>query len=491
MASLTRKRYTKPLPDNAEIVERNGRDMVAWQDRHGKQRYDELFYDTKGRPKIIRYTSTYYVRYRDAEGVDRFQGTGCRDEQTAQYVMAEIMKRVEQVKAGVISPEQDRMLHHAKCPLSEHLEEYLRYHKKKAVRGRRISPRHHCHVGRQLRRISKQCKLRTLADIKCNVIENWMDEQETDGMSASTRNKYRASIVAFCNWCVRTGRMKSNPLSGLRKADERADRRRIRRAMTEEEVGRLLLAARLRPVANFGRETHRNPRDGHPGRTWGYVPLAYDTLQDVYARGEAKLSSRPRALARLKLTGMGRSVMYLVMLTTGLRKSEVASLTVGQLELDAEHPFVELLPKHEKAGRGAKLPLREDVVQALREYLEEIRNYCDPEQRLPASRKLFRVPGDMVRIFDLDMKAADIEKVDERGRTLDLHSLRHTFGTHLARAGVAPRVAMAAMRHSTLELTMNVYTDPTLLDVGAAINALPGFQADKRQDPARPDEVCR
>ena len=58
---------------------------------------------------------------------------------------------------------------------------------------------------------------------------------------------------------------------------------------------------------------------------------------------------------------------------------------------------------------------------------------------------------------------------------MDIHALRHTFGTHLSKAGVAPRVAMAAMRHSSLDLTMNIYTDPVLLDVGAAVNALPTF----------------
>ena len=30
------------------------------------------------------------------------------------------------------------------------------------------------------------------------------------------------------------------------------------------------------------------------------------------------------------------------------------------------------------------------------------------------------------------------------------------------------------MRHSKLELTMNVYTDPALLDVAGAVEALPG-----------------
>jgi integrase len=45
--------------------------------------------------------------------------------------------------------------------------------------------------------------------------------------------------------------------------------------------------------------------------------------------------------------------------------------------------------------------------------------------------------------------------------------LRHTFGTHVSKNGV-PRTAQAAMRHSSLDLTMpahrgeNVHTAPSL-----------------------------
>jgi integrase len=60
---------------------------------------------------------------------------------------------------------------------------------------------------------------------------------------------------------------------------------------------------------------------------------------------------------------------------------------------------------------------------------------------------------------------------------VDNHALRHTFGTHLSRAGVPPRTAQAAMRHSSIDLTMNIYTDPTLLDVAGAVEALPELSA--------------
>src|SRR5207248_3080499 len=41
-----------------------------------------------------------------------------------------------------------------------------------------------------------------------------------------------------------------------------------------------------------------------------------------------------------------------------------------------------------------------------------------------------------------------------------------------------PRTAQAAMRHSDIKLTMNVYTDPRLLDVLGALDVLPALPLD-------------
>ena len=60
-------------------------------------------------------------------------------------------------------------------------------------------------------------------------------------------------------------------------------------------------------------------------------------------------------------------------------------------------------------------------------------------------------------------------------RVLDVHALRHSFSTLLSRGGVAPRTAQAVMRHSSIDLTMNVYTDPRQIDVQAALLQLPGL----------------
>lgn len=115
---------------------------------------------------------------------------------------------------------------------------------------------------------------------------------------------------------------------------------------------------------------------------------------------------------------------------------------------------------------------------------------------LPADEPLFEVPEGLVRMFDRDLVFAGLARVekrggkevvvktDDRGRTIDIHALRHTFGTHLSKAGVPLRTAQAAMRHSDPSLTANVYTDPKLLDVAGAVASLPDLPLGTARGPA-------
>jgi len=174
--------------------------------------------------------------------------------------------------------------------------------------------------------------------------------------------------------------------------------------------------------------------------------------------------------------------MYKTLVLTGLRKSELASLTVGQLNLGGPVAAVMLNAAHEKNRQGATIPLREDLADGLQTWLHDrlaaLQAQCGASgqpipARLPAITPLFQVPSGLARILDRDLAAAGIPKRDERGRVVDVHALRVTFGTHLCAAGVPLRTAQAAMRHSKPELTANIYTDPKLLDIAGAIRALP------------------
>jgi len=185
--------------------------------------------------------------------------------------------------------------------------------------------------------------------------------------------------------------------------------------------------------------------------------------------------------------GIERALIYKTYFLTGLRKSELASLTVGQLELDGPLAYAVLDVADEKNCEGNEIPLRSDLVADLRDWLagKLTALQADSRQRgealplrLPPDTPVFDVPAGLLRILNRDLNFAEIPKVDDRGRTVDVHALRHTFGTHLSKAGVAPRTAQAAMRHSTLDLTMNVYTDPRLLDIHGAVERLPALPLD-------------
>src|SRR5262249_12489199 len=146
--------------------------------------------------------------------------------------------------------------------------------------------------------------------------------------------------------------------------------------------------------------------------------------------------------------------------------------------------FAQLDAADEKNREGNAVPIRHDLAADLRDWLADklrrlqagaLRTGDPIPARLPPETPVFDVPSRPGKIRHPALRPAGIPKGDDRGRTLDVHALRHTFGTLLSKGGVAPRTAQAAMRHSDIKLTMNVYTDPKLLDVRGALDALPAL----------------
>ena len=284
-----------------------------------------------------------------------------------------------------------------------------------------------------------------------------------------------------------------NPLSAVAKADEKVDRRRERRALNEAELAKLLIVARCRPLAEYGRETVRKaPEQTEGRRTWTKRPLTLDTLDAALERARHALRNNPAFLNRLVWSGRERAIIYKTLVLTGLRKGELSSIDVGYLELDEPVAYIVLQAADDKSRDGAEIPLRADLADDLRSWLaDKLRALQDDCQqrgepipsKLPASEPVFRVPRDLFKILDRDLRMAGIPKKDGRGRSIDVHALRHSFGTLLSRAGVGPRTAQAAMRHSTIDLTMNTYTNPRLLDVHGAIDALPVLPLDAGLEP--------
>jgi len=301
MATIYKKKYPIPMPDGAEIVTVRGRAVARWTNAKNQVRTAEVLDD--GRIQFV--SDCWYMRYRDAEGIMRRGSTGCRDKQAAQKKLADVLASVEKVQAGIITSQEKQIATHAERLLSEHVEDYLQHLARKRIRGRKVSPMYRKNLRGRLERLIADCGWRRLRDITRERMERWLDDAEANGdsggeLAASTRNEYLISLSALCNWAVKTERLARNPVTGIGKADRASDRKHVRRALTADEVARLLDAARRRPIAEVGRKPISLPDEDKSGRrSWTKEPLIAANFERCYAEGLERLTEqRSRRISR-------------------------------------------------------------------------------------------------------------------------------------------------------------------------------------------------
>lgn len=244
------------------------------------------------------------------------------------------------------------------------------------------------------------------------------------GFGAGTANNYLAACKQFTRAMVADRRMAADPLSHLKRREGRADVRRRRRALPPGDFARLCEAAGQGPPA-------------------------------------------------AGLSGPQRLVLYVAAANTGLRASELASLTPASFDWQALAVTVEA--RVSKRRREDVQVLRPDVAALLRAYVEA--NGISHGPLWPG--EWWRDAAAMLR---RDLEAAGIPYV-QNGRVFDFHALRGQFVSQLAAAGVHPRVAQELARHSDVRLTMAAYTDLGLLDVRGALDKLPRLPGACTQPP--------
>ncbi len=459
MGTIYKKVYTRPVPKKAERFSQEGKQYARWKARGGKTVTAEIQAREDGVEYLTIKSSTYMAEYRNGSGKLVVASTGCKDKDTAMAELTKLERRAEKVKVGIVSASEDRASDWLDVPLADLIEDYAAHLKAKGVSKRQVPDRK-----QQLNKIFSECGFRTLRDIDRTAFERWINLQAEHDMGAARRNVYQSAIVAFCNWAVSAQRLLANPLINMKKASEQADRRHVRRAFTNEELQQLITAAIQRPLANAMTVQHGDDKG---------KPLA-------------RVSDEQREW--LISVGREHAMIYKTLVGTGLRRGELAAITVGDVCFDKAKPFILLGAAHEKSRRGACIWLNNSLAQDIADHLDlrlkALRKHADLTGkpipcRLPLNTPLFDVPVNLSRVLDKDMEYAGIQKTDERGRVLDVHAFRMTFCTNMAAAGIPLQTAQVAMRHSDPKLTANIYTDIDLLDVRGAMNSLPELSMDE------------
>lgn len=342
-----------------------------------------------------------------------------RDRQAAGIIERDMVRRAAMETAGLVDPYEK----HRKRPIGEHLDDW-----KRSLLAKGGTELHASQTHRRAQRVFDGCKVKTWSDIQASQIQEFIANEL--GVGAATRNAYRRCTKALGAWMCRDRRAADNPLAYLEAENARTDRRHDRRAFEVEELRRLIDVA---------------PPD--------------------------------------------RAMLYRVAVGTDLRANELRTLTRDSFDLDADPPTVTVKAAYSKHRREDILPMRAELAEALRVYLSDRdgpaldvpkRQAAVLREDLAAARALWL--GESRTAAEREEREASdfLGYIDRDGRYADFHALRHTFISALASGGIHPKIAQALARHSSIVLTMDVYSHMIATDQSDALRVLPSLGDERK-----------
>ena len=328
--------------------------------------------------------------------------------------------------------------------LMQHIEDYKQHLIAKNTRGNYAEQTYN-----RLKRMIDGCDLFTYQQITSSAIENYLHklrqpqrEVVTDaegnqsiktikGITTRTSNFYMQAMQQFYNWMIREGRATSSPVEHLNKLNPDIDAT-PRRAMTTDELSKLF--------------------------SW--------------------LDKQPKH-KQSKMQPAERKLLYLVAMYTGLRSSELASLTRTSFDLTSDTPTVRIHAKKSKRGKHDRIQLHPDLIEPLRRQIAKL---------LP-DEPVFNMPSksNVAKRFRKDFEGAGIPYENEKGEVLNFHCLRHTYITLLSSANVNPKVAQEMARHCNIKLTLDHYTHLQDGQVQEALTQIPSMSDMGVSAPIKPN----
>ncbi|MCA9124445.1 MAG: site-specific integrase [Planctomycetaceae bacterium] len=336
--------------------------------------------------------------------------------------------------------------HHSR-PIGEHVDDFERH-----LTSKNNSSEHVDQTCNRVKRIIEGCKFATWPDVEASTVQRWLaDQRQAEAFGIQTSNYYLRDFKSFGNWMVHDRRTNQNPCEYLKPLNADVDDSRERRALPPWEFSLLIDAAR-----------------------------------------------KSKKLFR-GLSGLDRTALYLAAAYSGLRVSELASLTPESVDLDGDPPTLIVKAAYSKRRRLDVQPIRQDVADELRTWLQshDGTGKLWPRTWYLAAAKMLRRDLAEAREAWIEDARSDHERQareqsdslkyeDAAGRVFDFHSLRHQYISQLAAAGVHPKTAQTLARHSTIQLTMDRYTHLQVSDLTGALDQLPGIPTASKSDDNEP-----
>lgn len=363
----------------------------------------------KRRADRLKKNAPYYVAFTDHNGKRRVR-KAFTDKQLSEQLASKLEHEVMLRRRGLIDPTQERFAAEKRAPIESHLAAF----EKSLVHA---TPKHRKLTMTRIRRIVAGLGAPSIGGIDGEAVEQFLVAlREEEDLGARTYNHYLQAFDEFCKWLVATKRLLSNPIAGLDRLNAEADIRHKRRALTPEEVARLIESARASGVS-----------------VQGY-------------------------------SGEERARVYLFSFLTGLRRQEMASLTPRSFDLDADQPIVTVEAQCSKHRRKDVLPLHPELASNLRDWLRAMRSDESLFPRLDRKKTWLMVKKDLERIgipYESDEGIADFHAAG-----------RHSYVTGLLRNGASITEARELARHADVRMTMK-YTHIGLDDQARALTFLP------------------
>jgi integrase len=162
------------------------------------------------------------------------------DKQVAEQRLHRIVIEAQRESVGLIAPKEQREA--TRRSLAEHIADY--------ISDRRSVGRDEKYVGelfRKLMRLSKECSWQSIRDITAESFCLWRAKQEQKKQAPKTLNEYLNAARSLMKWLE--PRIGLNPLRFVQKVETTGEPRRARRAMTVDQLQRLISVSGERAIA--------------------------------------------------------------------------------------------------------------------------------------------------------------------------------------------------------------------------------------------------